>query len=574
MDLNKNINRSDYNDDIQGIIEEIESIKQGFQTHSFELKELDSTDRAITSMLSNQKALEFAQLVHLDAGEGVILYYPKKVDFDIGDVLYLRERDSGENGIIVQVIEKSTASYPQHDSKALFRLMTSVRAEQIQRSHHEPPEIIDEFLSLRFKVRAAIIDGNWSPHEGRVVTRNVDIFLISPDILLKNVVVQEENLNLFLGDYKGENLYVYGGGFEKVNLITGMKGGGKSHITKGIIHEKQRLNMSSVVFDINNEYGKVTSDTLILKPGVNLKFRLDYMEPRTLFRIIDKLAPLPEKTAYSAYAKIPKELIARKKNDHIPDIGFLKSIVERIVRGSNNNESVKNMRSAYIRTLEIIESYQLIMTEEEAKEEEKAIRSRKPPLVMSLRSAFHNMMNGKPQVLIFQIGGLQLDLQSVIVSLVLDHLKKTCDIQNDNYLKGNSSYPIYPTVFFEEAHMYMDEKDINDLIPIIRHIGINVFFVTNTPGALPDSVFRLLDNLIMTRMVNMKDINRLVDCGLTDKETIIGFAQNLKDHHTLFLSAKNGATKNFPLVFHVRDFGLPISGETRSQWEAMKKSRL
>ena len=99
---------------------------------------------------------------------------------------------------------------------------------------------------------------------------------------------------------------------------------------------------------------------------------------------------------------------------------------------------------------------------------------------------------------------------------------------------------------------------------------MNVFFITNTPGALPDSVFRLLDNLVMTRLINRKDIDRLVDCGLADKDTIEGFAQNLRDHHALFLSAKNGATQNFPLVCHVRDFGLPQSGQTRSQWEAMK----
>jgi hypothetical protein len=391
------------------------------------------------------------------------------------------------------------------------------------------------------------------------------------------------SLNLFLGDYKNYPIHVFGGGFEKVNVITGMKGGGKSHIAKGIISEALKAGMSTVVFDINNEYDKVSPNATILKPGVNLKFRLDFIKMETLFHLFERLAPFPEKTAYSVYAKLPK-LIEEYKNTNTPDLNYLKQMVKDIIPGSDQNEPVRNMRMGYQRSLEIVESYNLIMTTSEAKAEDDHIKGRSKPEgvpIFSLRTAFNDMFIGNPEVLIFQIGGLQTRLQKVIVSLVIDHLKESCDKQTkayQEYLKtGNKTlrteFPVYPTVFFEEAHIYMDTRDIDDLVPLIRHIGINVFFVTNTPGELPDSVFRLLDNLIMTRMVNRKDIDRLADCGLTDKETIVGFAQNLKEHHALFLSGKEGATKNFPLVFHVRDFGLEKSGQTRSQWDAMLKSQ-
>jgi hypothetical protein len=359
-----------------------------------------------------------------------------------------------------------------------------------------------------------------------------------------------------------------------------MKGGGKSHITKGIISESLKAGMSSVVFDINNEYGKLPH-SLILKPGENLKFRLDFMKAETFLRLVEKLAPFPEKTANVAYAKIPAIIEGRKKEklkkngeevDCVPDIDFLIKSGEKIFEG--RGEAVENMRGAYRRTLENIDGYNLIMKEQDAVKEDLAIKKKeKPPKIISLRSAFNNMFEGKSQVLIFQIGGLLSTLQRSIVALVIDHLKEACNKQTKFSQKNQDRYPIYPTVFFEEAHMYMDARDIDDLVPLIRHIGINVFFVTNTPGALPESVFRLLDNLIMTRMVNRKDIDRVADCGLTDKETIVGFAQNLKEHHALFLSGKEGATKNFPLVFHVRNFGLPESGQTRSQWKAMKENQ-
>ena len=100
----------------------------------------------------------------------------------------------------------------------------------------------------------------------------------------------------------------------------------------------------------------------------------------------------------------------------------------------------------------------------------------------------------------------------------------------------------------------MESKVINELLPLIRHHGMNVFFITNSPGALPDSVFRLMDNLIMTRMLNKQDIDQVKNCGLTDAETIEGFASNLREHHALLLSGINGATKNSPLDFSCARF--------------------
>lgn len=170
------------------IKQEIQSLQEGFDVPPVS----DTTvapSQPITSPLSQEPAIEFAQMVELESGEGSIMYYSKQVDFDVGDVLYLRERESDENGVIVQAIEKGTTNYPQAGSKALFRLMASVRALELERIHREPPETIDQFLSLRFKVRAAIVNGQWAAREGRVVTRNVDIFHIDPEFLIEKIVV-------------------------------------------------------------------------------------------------------------------------------------------------------------------------------------------------------------------------------------------------------------------------------------------------------------------------------------------------------------------------------------------------
>jgi hypothetical protein len=162
----------------------------------------------------------------------MFLYYPLVITIDPGDVFYLRERNKGENGIIVQVIKKEIASYTQADNKVLWRLLTTVRAQELHRAHNEPAEVIDLFLAATFKVRAAIVNGTWSSAAGHIVTRNVDIFAIDPAVLTSNVLNNQPPVNVFLGDFKGQPVTFSGQGFDKVNLITGMKGGGKSHLTK------------------------------------------------------------------------------------------------------------------------------------------------------------------------------------------------------------------------------------------------------------------------------------------------------------------------------------------------------
>jgi hypothetical protein len=112
------------------------------------------------SPFSKEPTISFAHLQRLGRGEGEILYHPTKVPLAIGDVLYLRERsvpdEAGrveETGVVVQVIGIGTANYQAAEQKSLFRLMTAVRADELKRSYHEPPETLDEFMEARVQAR-------------------------------------------------------------------------------------------------------------------------------------------------------------------------------------------------------------------------------------------------------------------------------------------------------------------------------------------------------------------------------------------------------------------------------------
>lgn len=590
----------------------------GFTAPDVDLDEItpDNYEEVSKSALSSEIAVESAQLLELSGSEGSIIFYPKVRDFDVGDVIYLRERgqtisqaeDSKviENGVIVQIISKGIANYPQADSKALFRLLTSAHSTTVTyRSYNEPKEIIDEFLIGEFVVRASVQKGEWREPEGKVVTRNVDIFPISPEFLTQNIIAHQEGLNIWLGEYKKRPVEVYAGGFEKVNLITGMKGGGKSHITKGIIHLQRELGMPSIVFDINGEYNSLPKSHL-LRPTENLRFRLDQLPIPSLFTIFDQLSLFnTTPTENAVKANLPEVIRQREQaSRNIPDLAFLLQNAEDVV-GTN-----EQMLGAYRRGINNLISYNIFCNANQAREEDRAIKEQREPTgIISLRTVLYRMsrsidiqtsedteslrdktkqvgsqtledLKNNVGILVFDMGGLSSIIQKVIVTLVIDQLKEICRKQYSFLQEEKIEIPIYPSVFFEEAHMYMDAGYIDELIPLIRHLGMNLFFVTNTPSALPDSVFRLVDNVIMTRMVNKKDIDKVIGCGLTDKKTIEGFAKDLPRYHNLFLSANNGATKNFPLVFKVRDFtasqaeggeDLPKSGVTRSMWEVIKE---
>ncbi|WP_161569233.1 ATP-binding protein [Candidatus Oscillochloris fontis] len=523
------------------------------------------------SPLATGDALSVAELVELAAGTGTLLYYPVAVPVTIGDVFYLRERQQPqtENGLIIQVIRIETAAYAQVDQKVLWRLLTSVRAQELHRVHHEPPEVIDQFLVATIKVRAAIVNGVWTPFGGQAVTRNVDIFLIDPQRLTDNILRTNPRANLFLGTFKQQPVTFSGRGLDKVNLITGMKGSGKSHLAKAIIDGQRQCRMSTVVIDINQEY-RGLPNTTVFRVGDNLRFRLDRVEPGTFAKIIRHLAPFAERTDTVAIPAIYRFFRERLRAGTANQLD-IDSMIQQDTQVFPGSEAyLKNMRASYRQSLETLATYNLFSTGNENIAEDQ--RLRQPNAPATLTSTFYELDQlGQAGVVVFEIGGQPREVQEVVVDLVIDGLKALCQRQYDKYRKDKTIVPVYPTVMFEEAHMYMDDQTINDLIPVIRHLGMNLFFVTNTPGELPDSVFRLLDNLFLTRMVNEDDIGHIAGCGLTDKDTIKDFAPQIPKYHALALSSTSGVTSNFPFLFEVDPFKhLPSSGETRSMWEVLE----
>jgi uncharacterized protein len=124
----------------------------------------------------------------------------------------------------------------------------------------------------------------------------------------------------------------------------------------------------------------------------------------------------------------------------------------------------------------------------------------------------------------------------------------------------------YPYIFFEEAHLYVSYEAIVNIITRGRHIGISSIFASNTPQALPEAIFRQLDNLFLLGLNHEEDIASVSKISFAQPETIGSIATRLAERQALVVGQ---LIERFPLVVSIDPLpeGVPSSGRTRSTWE-------
>ncbi|NMB67645.1 MAG: ATP-binding protein [Chloroflexi bacterium] len=177
---------------------------------------------------------------------------------------------------------------------------------------------------------------------------------------------------------------------------------------------------------------------------------------------------------------------------------------------------------------------------------------------LSISELYENACLGQPMV--FDMRDLSSNLQNALVRSVNQTLESLC---NTETLSGAGRYPF---VFYEEAHFYISEAAIVNIITRGRHIGLGSVFVTNTPQKLPDTVFRQLDNLFLLSLTHKDDIRNVSKNSFTDEATIESFATRMPEHHALIMG---NVTDRYPLVVKVEPLpeNVPTTGRTKSTWD-------
>ena len=255
-----------------------------------------------------------------------ILSFPNET-VEKGDYLLVEDGEEGR-ALIVQVIDVQFATIPGVLEELLRSLPDG--GELIQGEDLDPLEIaphityIQDASLLVCKIRATVEDDNLSPSSSWLPSRSQSTIKKLPIPTLLKLAKTNGKLPITLGTAKDSSpLTIDASSLDgRLNIITGKKETGKSHLSKLLMVNLVQYKATVVVFDLNGEYvslgmtsdGKrnVNYDKIhVLTPSQNFKVALKQVGLHILLGILVHALHLPG-TSTREFRRIWKEL--REKN--------------------------------------------------------------------------------------------------------------------------------------------------------------------------------------------------------------------------------------------------------------------
>lgn len=510
--------------------------------------------------------------LHHISGDQVVFLYDHTLGERprVGDSYYVKE--TGDNQpLVVQIVALETFNYPSLGETLMRQIMEdSYGAGRVQTyaAVTNAPKVENLGQAIGKIRRRVSATGEWGIWNGYLPSRNVEITKVNDEELFRNCGLLEPNFPLRLGStLDGREFGIAGRSFEKVNVITALKGMGKSHLAKVLILQLMNHKMVSVSFDINREYnglpelefnerpissfnvlpsladGRVTkAGTIVLSASRNFRVTIEGFGRRAFIRLFDQFNPTDntrntfEMRINEAFDQLEQIDLANRQapqNRQRPRPFFNVQHIRTLFPQRQMNEHIYR---AIMDRLDQIESLNLFAQNENE------------------GSSF-----GRAYELCAQHGGvLVIDLapltsrfaRETFVGATLDMVERVAE--------NNTKLPF---VFFEEAHLYASGERIDNLVTRARHLGITSTFVTNMVTHLNETILRQVDNLFLLYLPHKDDVRHVAKSATTDEETVTAFAQRIERHHAMLVGP---ATGNYPIVFEVdRLEGVNTRGQTK-----------
>ncbi len=470
-----------------------------------------------------------------------IISFPGE-DVEKGD--YLKITDSTGKNLIVQVIDIEYANIPG----ILEELLRNHNNSLVQGEDVDPFEVANHIAFIQdahlliCKIRATDFQGelvhasSWLPSrtKARVKRLTVDQLLASD----KNSFMTHLGATTRRKDIHIDVRALDGA----LNIITGKKGTGKSHVSKLLVLSLVSNGAPVVVLDLNGEYTGLNRDAsgkpnsyqdkiLVLTPGKNFKLTLNQLNIRVMLSILVNTLHLPG-TSAREFKRIWHYLNERNALT-LTNLG-------EAIRDWKCNQHVRDALFSRYYTL----LHSGLLTDQAA--------------CTSLESELAKIQHG---------GGVIINLRDTSLTnryIVVEYvLAKLIELLTKRRLRS-----IF--LFAEEAHLYLRETYWNDIVTRMRHFGAFTTFVTNQPDTIRESIYRQADSLFLFNFTSSHDLETISRASKIDSETIKSVARDLPPHHCLVLG---NVVNDFPVVAKIRELDVLAMGETRlffseSQWSS------
>jgi len=489
-----------------------------------------------------------------------LIFNPREEDLRVGETLRIQERDSGE-GLVVQVVAFRMVTYPSLIQEQLELVIGNAPplSRELLTYLSEAQETLQEYdasearnLKIAITKIRKLTGRRWDQWDGWIPIRDVEVTRVSDHELFENCIDDLGN-PLHLGQtLRGEPFFIEGHYLEKVNVITGVKGAGKSYLSKVVLLELINAGAPCVVFDLNKEYihlpkqdvdphtGEVrTRGILHLKAGENLKLGVRQFGLSPLVTMLTRFG-LPDVSAMyfeNRMARLLQEAWHMERQGRTPPFIGIQHLIDMAEELEfSQNEGV----SAAIRSrLEAARNT--------------GVFADQPGEATSLQAEYDKIRNGG--ALVIDISSLTNLSRQGFVQAIIDIIREICERELQ---RGTSCFPF---VFFEEAHLYISHNTIGYIVTRSRHLGITCFFVTNMIGGLDETVLRQVDNLFLLYLPFDDDVRHISKSAMVDQETMGSFVKRLRRHHALVLG---DVTRQYPVIIKVKELkGIHTAGETQ-----------
>jgi len=467
-----------------------------------------------------------------------VLCFPTE-NAEKGDYLMIEDTEAGK-ALIAQVIDVQFAAIPGVLEELLRTLPDG--GEPIQGEDIDPMEIaphityIQDASLLICKIRATFQNELLSPSSSWLPSRSQSLIKKLSIPLLLRLAKVEGKLPIILGGTKDASLLTIDASAidGTLNIITGKKGCGKSHLSKLLMVSLLGYGATVVVFDLNGEYSSLglSADGKrnmyfdkihALAPSQNFKVAVSQLHLNVIMGILVHALHLPG-TSAREFRRIWKQL---KEKDNLS----LSSLGEAI-RNLNCNQHVRDALSSRYHSL-VNSGFFTDRPAEATLLEECLLKA-----------------NDEGGAIIINLKNTSTIDRQIVVEYVLGKL-----------VDSLSSWKLKAAFLFaEEAHLYLRETYWDDIVTRMRHFGLFTTFVTNQPDTIRENIYRQADNIFLFNFTNEHDLDVVSRAARVDAETVRSIARDLPPHHCLTLGR---VVHDFPIVARVRTLDLKTMGETR-----------